>query len=408
MVKNTVKKSFAFLSALVFAALASFDVCAETKIGAEISLNSGWMHIQSPVIKNDDFWYSSAQAGLKIDTALSSSVKAYLEGRVDITSVPELINPEAGNAVPAAYQANWTLRKAYMKFRLPCGLPAGEMRIAAGKMPLSWGYGLFYNAGDLIFGSDPLGTAGTDATAAADATSLTFSASSLSDFRTATDWIFALTVPLLNGIQIEVAALPPIETASTYGFGRFGGRVQFNTEFAALENIEAGYLAEGNAAVQKAYLSLDGNLWLDYNVNVSTAFKKDDGFDKDEMQCSVSLAKIFYIQTDVRNHQLQLRAESLWAPFTQKLGVFSFASYQITEKLSVSGTYLFCAINGTGTATGGAATGTDKKIEDNAHFAGIAIAWEPISALELSLEGMLNAQKADKLASVSAGLKYRY
>ncbi|MGN0740983.1 MAG: hypothetical protein ACI4LX_12515 [Treponema sp.] len=394
MVKKTAKKISFLLAVLVYSVFTAGNVFADVKPGAEISLNSGWLHLDSPLLKNKDFWYSSAQAKIKLDASFSSAVKAYIECRADVSSVPEMINPADDSAIPATVQAAFSLHKAYMKFRLPFGLPGGDMRIAAGKMPLSWGYGLFYNAGDLIFGSDPLNSTGADS---ASATSLNFSSSSLSDFRTATDWIFALTVPLVKGIQLEAVALPPIENAALYNYGRFGGRAQFNTELAMLENIEAGYLADGNLASQRFYVSLDGNLWLDYNVNVSAALKKDEGFDNESFECSLALSKVFYIQTDVQNHQLQLRAESLWAPFKERLGVFGFISYQVTETVSLSGTYIFCSIDE-----------SNKKIDGNSHYAGISVVWEPISALELSLEGMLNVEKPEELANVSAGIKYRY
>ena len=395
MVKKSVKKISVLLAAVAYAVFTAGNIFADVKPGAEISVNSGYLHLDSPLLKNEDLWYSNAQAKIKLDAAFSSAVKAYIEGRADVTSVPEMINPIDNSTIPATAHIAFSLHKAYMKFRLPFGLPGGDIRIAAGKMPLSWGYGLFYNAGDLIFGSNPLNLTGTASVSAA--TSLNFSSSTLSDFRTATDWIFAITVPLVKGIQIEAIALPPIENAALYNYGRFGGRAQFNPELVMLENIEAGYLADGNLAAQRFYVSLDGNLWLDYNVNVSTVLKKDDGFAKESFECLLALSKVFYIQTDVQNHQLQLRAESLWTPFEEKLGIFGFISYQITETVSIAGTYIFCSIDE-----------TNKKIDGNSHFAGISVVWEPISALELSLEGMLNVQKPEELANVSAGIKYRY
>lgn len=388
MVKKTAKLIYAFLIIL------SSTVYAETKLGAEISFNSGWGHLSSPFLQNDDFWFSTAQAKVKIAPAFSSSVKAYLEGRFDICSVPQMINPIDNSVIPAEAQTSWSLHKAYMKFRLPFGFKEENIRIAAGKMPLSWGYGLFYNAGDLIFGGNPLSSNKIDSSKI---TSLSFSSSTLSEFRTLTDWIFTLTVPLVKGIQIEVLTLPPIENASLYNYGRFGGRVQFNWELAALENMEAGYIAEGNFSSQSMYVSFDGNIWFDYNANAKGELKKDEGLKKESLEFSLSLSKIFNVRTDVQNHQLQIRWEGLWTPFAEKSGVFGFVSYQAAETVSLSGTYIFSSI-----------TGDNRKVEDKSHFLGFSIVWEPVKALELSAATMMNVKNPDELCTVSAGIKYRY
>lgn len=388
MVKKTAKLIYAFLIIL------SSTVYAETKLGAEISFNSGWGHLSSPFLQNDDFWFSTAQAKVKIAPAFSSSVKAYLEGRFDICSVPQMINPIDNSVIPAEAQTSWSLHKAYMKFRLPFGFKEENIRIAAGKMPLSWGYGLFYNAGDLIFGGNPLSSNKIDSSKT---TSLSFSSSTLSEFRTLTDWIFTLTVPLVKGIQIEAVALPPIENASLYNYGRFGGRVQFNWELAALENMEAGYIAEGNFSSQSMYVSFDGNIWFDYNANAKGELKKDEGLKKESLEFSLSLSKIFNVRTDVQNHQLQIRWEGLWTPFAEKSGVFGFVSYQAAETVSLSGTYIFSSI-----------TGDNRKVEDKSHFLGFSIVWEPVKALELSAATMMNVKNPNELCTVTAGIKYRY
>ena len=94
MVKNNGKTLFA-LSAIFFlsAVFLSIPLHAETKLGAEIALNSGWVHLDSPVLKSNDIWNSSAEGKIKIDTAFSSSIKAYLEGRVNVSYIPSVVNP---------------------------------------------------------------------------------------------------------------------------------------------------------------------------------------------------------------------------------------------------------------------------------------------------------------------------
>ena len=393
MVKNNEKTLFA-LSAIFFlsAVFLSIPLQAETKLGAEIALNSGWVHLDSSVLKSNDIWNSSAEGKIKIDTAFSSSIKAYLEGRVNVSYIPSVVNPLTNEETQPYAKTDWSLYKAYMKFRLPFGFTAGNIRIAAGKMPLSWGYGLFYNSGDLIFGSDPL-----DSLTSINSSSLSFSSSTLNDFRTMTDWIFTVSVPILKGFQTEFVVLPPLENAELYQYGRFGFRTQFNTDLKILENIEAGYLAEGDVSTQKAYISLDGNLWLDYNINSSVKFSKENKFEKDDFELSLALSKIFNIQTDVENHKLQLRAEGLYKPFAEKLGIFGFASYQIIEELSISSTYFFCSLNE-----------ENDSFKSNSHYMSLAIVWTPVKSLDISLEGMLNIINPQKLSTVQAGIKYKY
>jgi hypothetical protein len=120
----------------------------------------------------------------------------------------------------------FTLEKAYVKTRLP-GFPDGSSsRLSFGKMPIAWGQGTFFNAGDILFGSMP------------NQTSL-FS----SEYRTDTDWMGVFYLPLGDWSFVETAGLPPMRSGET---GRGGGRFVLTPGWTILNSIEAGYLYDTN------------------------------------------------------------------------------------------------------------------------------------------------------------------
>lgn len=202
-------------------------------------------------------------------------------------------------------------------------------------------------------------------------------------------------MPLGNHLALESVAIFPFDTALNTRYGRAGARVQIFTDFTPLQQIQAGYLSPTDFSKQQAFLAFDGTIWLDYNLCSSITFDKTDGFSKDDFNISFSLTKFFGIQTDTSNHSLQVKTESLWNPFDNRLQVFAFVSYDITDALSLSATYLFYGPS-------------QSKIADNSHTAALAITYQLTSALELSLQAALDCKNPDKLAAILAGVSYRY
>lgn len=74
-------------------------------------------------------------------------------------------------------------------------------------------------------------------------TSVSFSSSSLSDFRTSTDWMASFYMPLGNHLALESVAIFPFDTALNTRYGRAGARLQIFTDFTPLQQIQAGYLS---------------------------------------------------------------------------------------------------------------------------------------------------------------------
>ncbi len=422
------KSIFLTLPLILTKVLFITPLSAQAKAGANLNFSSGFVHtaneynlggtkINFPLKK--DNWITSSNIHLKVDTQTKSIVKAYFDASMAMSTIPESDITQAG------VLATLTLNKAYIKARLPWFYDQ-EAKLTVGKMPLSWGFGLYYNAGDLIFGADPNNSlnrkntslsfttveakSGTTCesfltkdkilellTGSGDFTStaFSFSSSSLSDFRTSTDWMAAFYMPFGNYLALESITIFPFDTALNTRYGRAGARLQIFTNFTPLQQIQVGYLSPTDFSSQQAFLAFDGTLYLDYNLCSSITFDKNDGFSKEDFNISFSLTKIFGIQTDTSNHSLQLKAESLWNPFASRLQVFAFASYNITDVLSLSATYLFYGPS-------------QAKIADNSQTAALALTYEPTTHLEFSLQAALDCKNPDNLAAILGGISYRY
>lgn len=396
-----IKKIVSIVAVFVVAISVSF---AQVRPGGKISFSSGYASLEE-----NKFWYSSAEALAKLDANVSSSVKAYLESTCSILSVPETDYTTAG------FAGNVTLSKAYVKARLPW-FNGFSARMNAGKQPVSWGYGLFYNAGDLIFGSDPVnqkqradtsfsftsvalksnddysalaGTVGQSA-ALSSGTTGALSSSSLSDLRIASDWAFCFVAPISKIVTIEAIALPPIDSALNGSSGRFGSRTQFKIDSVVIENMEGGFISSDKMNTNELYLALDGTIFFDYNICSSVKF--EDEFVKDEWQISTSLCKNFTIRGDTQEQTLTFRAESLIKPLKNDFGIFGFLSYSPTETTAFAFSYI-----------------NSKNSEDErVHYLGISSEWKMNTNFSFNLQGMANLVNPQKATLITAGVSCKF
>lgn len=396
-----IKKIVSIVAVFVVAISVSF---AQVRPGGKISFSSGYASLEE-----NKFWYSSAEALAKLDANVSSSVKAYLESTCSILSVPETDYTTAG------FAGTVTLSKAYVKARLPW-FNGFSARMNAGKQPVSWGYGLFYNAGDLIFGSDPVnqkqradtsfsftsvalksnddysalaGTVGQSA-ALSSGTTGALSSSSLSDLRIASDWAFCFVAPISKIVTIEAIALPPIDSALNGSSGRFGSRAQFKIDSVVIENMEGGFISSDKMNTNELYLALDGTIFFDYNICSSVKF--EDEFVKDEWQISTSLCKNFTIRGDTQEQTLMIRAESLIKPLENDFGIFGFLSYSPTETTA----FAFSYIN--------SKTSEDERV----HYLGISSEWKMNTNFSFNLQGMANLVNPQKATLITAGVACKF
>lgn len=141
--------------------------------------------------------------------------------------------------------------KAYVKVRFP------SFRLTAGKTRLSWGEGFYFNSGDILFGST--GT-GTDLTA--------------DILRNDTAWLLSSWHSLGTYAYLETILLPP-ELALTPGGGNLPAfedlRAGTRLEAKILEiRTQAGYLYRGIDREHSVFLSMQGNVFVDWYAAVAT------------------------------------------------------------------------------------------------------------------------------------------
>ena len=186
--------------------------------------------------------------------------------------------------------------RAEIRWRLPVGTT--NVRLTTGLTRLSWGDGTRFNAGDVITGERPRSV---DLTAA--------------ELRTETQWLSALYVPLGPYAFIEAVALLPsadlllaaaqnpaaselVETlspetdiqallvglpsagassglaAAAPGAWLSGGGARLHGQVGSLK-VESGYLYRGTTQRHYPYLSIQGNVVVDWYAAVSTVLPDD-------------------------------------------------------------------------------------------------------------------------------------
>lgn len=408
------RKSFAILPFILFICIGLFSgtFLHSQTVGGSTSLSTGWGHSN-----DNNIWFSSGEAKFKVTADESKTIKAYLEGGVSVVSYPEFTLQD-GTTILAGFTPSFNLSKAYIKARLPWFYKQ-YMRFNSGKQPVSWGYGLYYNAGDLVFGASPDATnswttyntnmtTATDITAnAGDLSSLT--SSGLSNLRSNTDWMFVAQLPFGYNFFTEFVVLPPINTSNNTKYGRFGTRFVFQPHSKILDAIEVGYLTQGNMKKQATYIGLDGTLWADYTLcsslvfdntdNNSTITEKGDGnsdkisLNKDLWNLSFSLFRNFSIRTDVKDHTLGVRIESLYYPIAETLDVFGFISYDITDKTSLGVTYM-CNF--------------DCETENINQYTGLSITWTPVKSFDITVQGFTKCDNPNELSAIICSASYMF
>jgi hypothetical protein len=192
-----------------------------------------------------------------------------------------------------------SLARASIAVRFP------GFRLTLGKARLSWGEGVAFNAGDLIFGGDT--AAGLDLTADV--------------LRDDAAWLVSSYVPLGRFSFVEAVALsPPVDIAaflsnplaapdpSDIALGaRAVGKV-FGIK------TEAAYLFRGEELVHHAALTLQGNLFVDWNLSVAASVPAIAATGGDLLDGLRVSAGLFHLQRLGHRAKLSARLEALLAP----------------------------------------------------------------------------------------------
>lgn len=413
-----VKRIYALSICLCLFVLAASNLVAETSTGIKTNLLSGYMHLDKT-----DFWYTSTNASLTIDSTGSSVVKGYCEFNGSFSSIPETAYTTSG------YYGELGLNKLYAKIRLPF-INDSSMRLSIGKMPLSWGYGLYYNSGDIIFGFDPsnyftynkvslpftsvcLKLSGENILSSSqnidgvglDSSSLISSTTNLPNTRTRTTWLGLLSLPFGESFMVDFIALPPLDNILNSDYGRFGGRIVYQPFIGFIESVEVGCLAQGDFKKIRSYMGLDGTIFFDYNLCTTALFdtltqdnsNENIGFNKEGWNVSLSLMKNFTIQTDVAEHVLSFRTEGLFYPYNEEINIFCLLSYSPFDNTNVS--------------VSSAISIKDYFTDNEKSFSclsSMSFTWNVIQGLDLSVQGVLDCVDPENVTAIVVSFDYKY
>ncbi len=201
------------------------------------------------------------------------------------------------------------IHRAYIKSRFP------GLRLTMGKTRLSWGEGFLFNAGDLLFGST--GT-GVDLTA--------------DELRTAGKWLGAVNIPLGRFSFAELVYLPPQGDlldyridSRLYSSGASSEEPELSSESVpsgggriVLKPLgvktEAGYYYNAPEESHDHYLSLQGNLFVDWHLSAGTSLAAADPTAEEWLEnlaISFGLSHMLRVGYDTK---LNMRLEGLFRP----------------------------------------------------------------------------------------------
>jgi hypothetical protein len=179
------------------------------------------------------------------------------------------------------------LHKAYFKVRFP------SVRLTAGKTRLSWGDGILFNAGDVLYGSND--------------TSVTLTQSEL---RNETGLLASLNYPLGFFSFAEAVVLPSPDNTIEH----MGGGARLYTTVQETK-VEAGYLTSYESErLHKPYISLQGNIGPDWYLSSSLAIPQSGAIGEETLDSWVITGGLFHIQYLENDKNVSLRMEFLTRP----------------------------------------------------------------------------------------------
>lgn len=177
------------------------------------------------------------------------------------------------------------LQKAYFKAKLPA------FRLTAGKTRLSWGDGILFNAGDVIYGSSSTSVSLTQA-----------------ELRSETSYLAAINYPL-GLFSFAEALVLPAKTMSAKDLG-FGFRLYTTV---GQTKVEGGFLSKADPTrLHTPYVSLQGNIGPDWYLSSSVGFNEQGSIEKETWMISGGL---YHLMTLSGDRNLGLRLEFLSRPF---------------------------------------------------------------------------------------------
>ena len=289
-----VKKTF---TVLLFLMASVPFLLAENSISVDMELYNTVMKTRDS--SEEPYWayMMAGKAAVSFKSTGNKNVRADLAG--------DIIFPDS-SGIPVFF-----IHKAYIKSKFP------NFRLTLGKTRLGWGDGFVFNSGDVIFGS----------------TSPYVNLTAL-EMRTDTAWLSSVNFPLGRFSFIEGLIIAPDITAS--GMGKIqncGAGLRLYTKVGKIK-IEMGYYFDGTDktyditntttletldinSLHRPYISLQGNIGLDWYLNSSVAVPSNDNSIVESMvkdTFNISLGLFYMIELGYDN-SLSFRLESVISPY---------------------------------------------------------------------------------------------
>ena len=243
----------------------------------------------SPVISMDllptvvykaksDTWTELMNADLSV--SLASKREGNVRGEVVLK----------GNSLIPATSFDDIVQKAYFKARFP------SFRLTAGKTRLSWGDGMLFNAGDVLYGSNSTSVSLTQA-----------------ELRSTTNWLASVNYPL-GFFSFAEAVVMPSETGIPIDM-LFGARYYTTVKDIKVELGYATKTPKSSVRLHKPYLSLQGNLGFDWYLASSVAIPEAGDIATETGESWMISGGIFHLVKLPLDRSLTLRLEFLTRPF---------------------------------------------------------------------------------------------
>ncbi len=219
---------------------------------------------------------------------------------------PRLQIESAFYEVDGRASALFTVPRAEVKWRLPLS-ESYTARFTAGRSRLSWGDGAVFNAGDVINGAEP--------------NTLDLTASVLRD---ETVWLlsgyfplgrYAFFEPLLLIPGLELTAGTDPAAVAPVGADKSGGGFRLQWKTGQVKS-ETGYVYRGSDESHAPYLSLQGNLYVDWYAAVSTRvttgeIEEDGGVSATEAKGGNATVGLYHIAQGPRGGSWSVRLEGI-------------------------------------------------------------------------------------------------
>lgn len=271
-------------------------------IFSEINLDSSLSGVLTTAIEDEEVYPSTYALGnLTIKSSGNRNVKSLIS--LDM--------------VGSQYGATMDIAKAWVKFRYPL------FRGTIGKTRVSWGDGIAFNSGDVVF---------YDLKEELDLTG--------DEVRSQNRLLTLLTIPLGRFTLVEGIYIPweidPLEMNDELLVGAnhiYGGRIRSKLLGT---KVETGYVYRGLDKGHHPYLSLSGTLGVDYHLSGSAVIL-DKEFDDWKESINFS-GGIFYLFELENERSLSARLEALYEPYKDSsLTIYPEVTFTLNEEITFLG-----------------------------------------------------------------------